>query len=179
MNKKIFCIFLLILIMFGITYVNADTLKDKISRTIKGDVGIGIILGEPTGISFKIFTQDLRAVDIALAWALKKNQYLRIHLDYLLNENEYLINELGIPLSLNYGIGLKSITGRDFIMGIRFYTGVFHRFKSPNTELFLELVPSMIIIPATVFDMDGAIGFRFYLRRKDKKEINRKYTSFQ
>ena len=166
MNRKIMYFLLIFLIIFTVSIADAGNLKNKISRTIKGDIGIGIILGEPTGLSFKMFTANERAIDIALAWALKKNQYLRIHVDYLFNENKYLVRKFNLPLSLNYGLGLKLITGTYFTAGIRFYGGVFHRFKSPDIELFLELVPSMVIIPATEFDMDGAVGFRFYLKRK-------------
>ncbi len=90
-------------------------------------------------------------------------------MDYRFNENKYLVKEFDLPLSLTYGLGIKLITGTSFTIGIRFYTGVFHRFKSPDSELFFEFVPSMIIIPATVFDIDGAFGFRFYLKRKSNE----------
>ena len=169
MKKNLLFFILLILSIFNISIIYAENLEGKICETNKGDIGIGIIIGEPTGLSFKLFTADNRAIDVALAWALKKKQYIRIHVDYLFNDNECLIREFGLPLSLDYGFGIKLITGTNFTTGVRFYGGVFHRFKSPNIELFLELVPSMIIIPATIFDVDGAMGLRFFLKKVNEK----------
>jgi hypothetical protein len=45
--------------------------------------GIGVILGEPTGLSAKYWISPYCAIDGALAWSLDKKSRVQIHSDYL------------------------------------------------------------------------------------------------
>ena len=46
-----------------------------------GRLGIGIILGDPNGISMKFWQSQRTAIDLALAWDF--DDYFHIHGDYL------------------------------------------------------------------------------------------------
>ena len=46
-------------------------------------LGVGVILGEPTGISLKAWTSDKHAVDAAVAWSFSENDSFQFHADYL------------------------------------------------------------------------------------------------
>ena len=48
----------------------------------KGDTGLGLIAGNPTGISFKYFTSTTTAIDAAAAWSFS-DEWIMIHTDYL------------------------------------------------------------------------------------------------
>lgn len=53
--------------------------------------GLGIIIGEPTGVSVKGWLSDERAIDGALAWSLFGHSWFSAHADYLFH-NMRLIN---------------------------------------------------------------------------------------
>ncbi|MEE9501339.1 MAG: hypothetical protein V3V48_04650, partial [Candidatus Aminicenantaceae bacterium] len=45
--------------------------------------GLGIILGEPTGVSFKNWVGRREAFDVAVAWSFEGEGAIHIHADYL------------------------------------------------------------------------------------------------
>lgn len=46
-------------------------------------LGIGLMVGEPTGFSLKYWTSESNALDGGLAWSLGPNDGLYVHGDYL------------------------------------------------------------------------------------------------
>jgi hypothetical protein len=46
-------------------------------------IGLGIILGEPTGVSFKSWVGRRQAFDVAVAWSFEGEGAIHIHADYL------------------------------------------------------------------------------------------------
>ena len=66
---------------------------------VGGDVGVGIIAGEPSGFSLKIWLGDTSAVDAAAGWALGENEWIYVHANYLFHRDELHHPELdrGIP----------------------------------------------------------------------------------
>ena len=48
-------------------------------------IGLGVILGEPTGFTFKTWTSRNTAVDAAAAWSFSENGSFQLHADYLIN----------------------------------------------------------------------------------------------
>ncbi len=60
-----------------------------IARTASADVGLGVVAGEPTGISFKTWMSDTDAIDAAAGWSLGKNELgvrIPLGLDYVFQE---------------------------------------------------------------------------------------------
>jgi len=45
--------------------------------------GLGVILGEPTGISWKAWTGSRSAIDGAVAWSFEKEAAVHLHADLL------------------------------------------------------------------------------------------------
>jgi hypothetical protein len=45
--------------------------------------GLGIIAGEPTGISAKQWLSQRTALDLGLAWSFRHSGYFHVHADYL------------------------------------------------------------------------------------------------
>ena len=139
----------------------------KVSAQNKG-FGIGIILGEPTGVSVKTFT-GTNAFDAAAAWSFADKGGLHLHADYLFH-NYSLIKVQSGKLPLYYGFGArlrfrdKDRYSDDLVLGARFPIGLSYEFTGLSADLFFELVPILNVVPKTDFDLNGALGFRYYIQ---------------
>lgn len=45
--------------------------------------GLGVILGEPTGLSGKYWVSSKNAIDGGLAWSFRRSGFFHVHADYL------------------------------------------------------------------------------------------------
>ena len=132
-----------------------------------GDTGVGIIAGEPTGLSVKHFIDQRAAVDAGLAWSFSEDGDLHVHADYLLHNRSFLQRELNVQtkrLSLYYGIGGRIRTDDDTRVGVRFVLGTAYDFNVAPFDAFFELVPVMDLAPDTDLDLNAGLGFRFWFR---------------
>ena len=68
--------------------------------------GLGVIAGEPTGISFKTWIDQRSAIDAAMAWSMDGDPDLHIHGDYLWHFFDPFPVERG-QLPLYVGVGLR------------------------------------------------------------------------
>ncbi|HKK49058.1 MAG TPA: hypothetical protein VJ932_08165 [Alkalispirochaeta sp.] len=124
--------------------------------SVAADTGVGVILGDPTGISALFGNR----VAVAAAWSL--NSYVHLHADlWLLNR------PLVDPLSWYFGVGgTVQILGNeedsdDLRLGARIPFGI-QWYVLPRLELFAELAPGISVIPETDADIDGGIGLRYH-----------------
>lgn len=127
-------------------------------------LGLGVILGEPTGVSAKGWLSDTHAVDAAAAWSVRRDGFFQVHADLLLHDYDLLeTEEVRGRLPVFYGVGGRVVLGKhDEWVGVRFPLGVSYLFPSAPFDVFLELVPILDLLPETDFDLDAAIGARFY-----------------
>ena len=58
-------------------------------------LGLGVMAGEPTGLSAKTWLGKTTAVDAGLAWSLSGDKDLQAHADYLIHNSE-LLDGLGL-----------------------------------------------------------------------------------
>lgn len=131
-----------------------------ISKAQQDGFGLGLIFGEPTGISMKYFLNEENAIDAALAWNLNSGGWFNIHADYL--HHWYLINVSSGELPLYAGIGGRLGFGNQVRVGIRIPVGLSYHFDGAPFDVFIEVVPEMDLTPATQFNMQGGIGGRYY-----------------
>ena len=131
----------------------------KIQAQVDG-FGLGLIFGEPTGISGKYFLSEKNAIDGAVAWSFSGDGYFRIHADYLWHF--YVINVPKGEMPFYVGAGAKIGIGDDFHLGIRVPLGIAYHFANAPLDIFLEVVPGIGLLPDTDFDFDSAIGIRYY-----------------
>lgn len=122
--------------------------------------GLGIIVGEPTGLSAKVWTTEHTALDAAMAWSFAGNGFLRLHSDLLIHR--YLISVEKGRLPVYFGLGAKLGFSSNLEFGVRFPLGIAYQFESAPFEAFLEVVPVFSLIPETAVHMDGGLGFRYY-----------------
>ncbi len=135
-----------------------------------GGVGLGVIIGEPTGVSAKAWMGGNAALDAAAAWSFLRHAALHIHADLLLH-NFGLIPVSAGELPLYYGIGgrikfVESDTdnGDRTRIGVRVPVGLEYLFPVAPFGVFVEVVPLLDLVPATDFGFNAALGARFYFR---------------
>ncbi len=137
--------------------------------------GLGIIVGEPTGISIKSWLGGKHAIDAAGAWSFSENQSFQFHSDYLVHLVGVLppaVNQSQLSLFTGIGGRIKFKEGNEgkgrnddeHLLGVRIPLGISYLFAGAPVDLFVEVVPILDVFPDTEFDINGAIGARFYFR---------------
>jgi hypothetical protein len=123
--------------------------------------GLGILIGEPTGVSWKYWVSGENALDGGLAWSFRHSGYAHVHVDYLWHFAGAIPRAEGlIPY---VGIGGRLAAGRgDGILGVRIPVGLAYWARRVPIEAFLELAPILDLAPATELAANGGIGVRFY-----------------
>ena len=148
--KKLAVIIILAAVLLPCTL----TAKDK-------NFGLGIILGEPTGISLKKWFGGTTAIDCAVAWAFGGENSFHLHADYLIHKINLFNVESG-TLPLYYGIGIRFKAEQKTRLGIRIPVGLCYIFEEAPIDIFLELGPILDIAPDMRFGFTGSIGARYY-----------------
>ncbi len=139
----------------------------------KQDFGVGIILGEPTGLTIKRWVSGTHAVDAGLAWSFTENASFHLHADYLVHSFDLVDGDdvhgwlpwyfgLGARIKLQEENDGKGRNDEDDLVGIRVPLGVAYMFADSPIDIFAEIVPILDLVPATDFDLNAAIGARFY-----------------
>ena len=124
--------------------------------------GIGIIVGEPTGISGKYWLSEKNAVDGGLAWSFIKGGSLHLHADYLWHLFNKIQTSQRIPVYFGIGGRMKFRSGENAHVGVRIVGGVDWFLDDAPIDVFVELAPVMDLIPATELGLNGGIGVRFF-----------------
>ncbi|MCB2218772.1 MAG: hypothetical protein KQI35_00145 [Bacteroidetes bacterium] len=122
--------------------------------------GLGVVLGEPTGISGKYWTGENNAFDGAMAWSLK-GEALYLHIDYLWH-NFNLIQANKGKFPIYYGIGGFAVFSDDFRLGPQGNFGLAYMFDGAPLDIFAEIRPGLEILPEIDFGIGGGLGVRFY-----------------
>lgn len=124
-------------------------------------IGIGVILGNPTGLSAKMWTSERTAVDGAAAWSFLGEGYIHAHADLLIHSYAIEVSQGALPLY--FGLGGRVRLGNDTRIGIRIPLGISYQFEEVPFDAFFEIAPILDLLPETDFDVNGAIGLRYYL----------------
>lgn len=126
--------------------------------------GLGFILGEPTGISFKSSLRERGAWDAAAAWSFEGEGYLHLHADFLFhqwNRPELKVEEGA--LAFYYGIGGRVVfRDDDPRLGVRVPLGLAYLIEDTPLEFFGEVVPVLDVAPETEFRVNGGLGLRWW-----------------
>ena len=125
------------------------------------DFGLGIIIGEPTGFSGKLWTSSTTAVDGAIAWSFNGDNALHLHADYLTHRFNLIHVDQG-RMAVHFGIGGRLKFDDDDSFGIRFPVGLTYMVANSPFDVFLEVVPLLDIAPDTEFNPNAAIGMRYF-----------------
>ncbi len=135
--------------------------------TAKGNLGIGIILGEPTGLSVNMRLGAGVSAAGAAAWSFRDEGAIHLHGDYLRHrtlDSPPTDSVAGdrINTTLHYGLGGRIKAESDARLSLRFPVGVTGHLRNEPVDLFIEVVPLLDVAPATAFNLNAALGARYY-----------------
>ena len=151
--------------MRKLLFVTASALAA--SGSVSG-IGIGIIAGDPTGISLKQWLNDKTAVDAGIGWTFSGEDSFHLHADYLIHNFEILENgKMKGSLPIYYGIGGRyryeeDDGGGDSVFGVRVPVGISYIFPEAPVDIFFEVVPVLDLFPDTELEINAGVGVRYY-----------------
>ena len=137
--------------------------------------GMGLILGEPTGLSAKLWTSKINAFDFGLGVSVGgdrikyKGNYnngsrIHFHMDYLWHSFDVISATERFPLYYGFGGRFNTSGGYDASLGIRGVIGIAWLARSAPIDVFLELVPVFQVTPLTGLGIDAGLGIRYYFQ---------------
>lgn len=130
-------------------------------------VGLGLMGGDPNGLSLKVWTSPRVALDAGLGYSYWRGQALHVHGDVLWHSRSLTQSADGyLPLYIGLGARVKLADNAheypDMRVGIRIPFGLEYVFASIPVGLFLELVPVIDLSPGRDFGGNSSVGFRYY-----------------
>ena len=133
------------------------------TSALAGDIGVGVMVGEPTGLSLKIWSGDQTAFDVAAGWSLGSQDRINVHADYLWHRYELDLDVRG-ALPYYFGVGGRVLLheGDDSRIGVRVPLGLNYITQDRRFGFFIEVAPVIDLVPDTDFDLTGGLGARFY-----------------
>jgi hypothetical protein len=125
------------------------------------DIGVGLALGQPMGVTGKYWLSSTTAIDGAAGYHFNKN--FDMHSDYLWHSFSSFDIENG-RLPFYFGIGGRvNLLGNDSNFGMRLPIGVSFLPSSEPYEFFAEVAPVVQLLTSIGIDIDGVVGVRIYL----------------
>lgn len=139
------------------------TLFTGIFAQTKG-LGVGIMLGEPTGVGVKFWLDKISALDLGLAWSFLEPVSFRIHGDYL----AHFLNPFPEPLNNLFfyaGLGIRvniSTLPEMIALGIRIPLGIGYFINALPLDIFLEIAPGLNLLLETASTIGFLFGVRYF-----------------
>jgi hypothetical protein len=122
--------------------------------------GLGVIFGDPTGVSLKNWLSADNALDAGVAWSFRGDGYLHIHADYLWHFRDAIRSEERfVPYA---GVGGRLGLSSEAVFGVRGVGGIAWWPKGVPLDVFAELAPVFDLAPSTGFSMMGGLGVRYF-----------------
>lgn len=125
-----------------------------------GNFGLGFIAGMPSGLSGKLWLNNINAVDMLLGFD-PYSDWLQFRADYVWHEmNLFPVTSGQLPLYYGMGAGLGFHD--DPALLARGVVGIEYLFAHAPLDVFLEIGPGIRVFPATKFDISAGLGMRFF-----------------
>ncbi|PKL83507.1 MAG: hypothetical protein CVV24_04660 [Ignavibacteriae bacterium HGW-Ignavibacteriae-3] len=162
-------IFLLIFIL------GAVMIFTKQSSAQDHGFGMGLILGEPTGLSAKLWTSKINAFDFGLGVSVggdrisysgnyNNGSRVHFHMDYLWHSFSAISSSERFPLYYGIGGRFNSGGGYDGSIGVRGVFGIAWLPHGTPIDVFLEVVPVLQLTNTTGFGIDAGLGIRYFFQ---------------
>jgi hypothetical protein len=126
-----------------------------------GDIGAGVILGNPTGGTAKLWLSDSQALDAGVGFSTR----LSVYGDYLWHGWQVLPqpSEGKLPVYLGLGAQFRTVAPNE--LGLRTVAGIAYWLPRNPVELFFEVVPVFRLYPGNSVGLDAGIGLRYYFKK--------------
>lgn len=154
MKSKVLLL-LIALTIGGMNPVTAAALDDR------NEFGMGLLLGEPSGINAQFFWTSKSALDFTGAWSWR--DWFFVSADYQIYD--YILDS---PREWKwyYGLGayLTIPENEDGTIGARIPLGVKYHFPHSPIDFWAEVAPALQIAPDTEPELQGGLGVTFWIR---------------
>ena len=134
-----------------------------VAQRTTGAVGVGGQLGEPTGLTLKVYNENAPSYEILAAWDLDDFFFLNGHALF-----EHRIDASTLDPALEWYVGPGAFIGvvdnpsEDEVgLGISGALGL-HLVFSQQVELYVQVTPRIGVIPETEGEIGGGLGVRYY-----------------
>jgi hypothetical protein len=176
-QKLYFKLFPIVFLLSSFANIAAYAEQSDYSGDKNTGAGLGVILGEPTGFTGKVWLQPHQAVDAGLAFSF--DNYVLLYSDYLFHFPGLFGSSTDFLRQLQpyAGVGGELIISEDSSRGSTTYysssgSSVGFAFRVPlgaewlvptaPIGIFAELVPGVGIVPGTYGFLQGGVGARWY-----------------
>lgn len=132
------------------------------------DFGLGLIIGDPTGVTMKGFLTPETAIDGAVGFSLLHGNDLALHADFLWHfpikqwPNAALDLYLGVGPALGFHDHGHRDDHNDVRIGARAPFGLAVMFNPARFDVFLEVAAKLWLVEDVHFNLDAAIGGRYW-----------------
>jgi hypothetical protein len=142
--------------------------------TARAEVGVGVFVGEPTGLDVKLDVARRSALDIVLGYYSHWRDYgldgAYGHLTYLVQPLVAHGDSVLVPLRLGIGVAIFDQAGTfddDINLAARVPFEIGFRFRRTPLEIYLEVALKVTFLDGEPYrhdrvDLDGGLGLRFY-----------------
>jgi hypothetical protein len=122
------------------------------------NVGIGGQIGDPSGITLKVYERPGFAYDFLAAWAFDHFFFFNAHGVF-----ESPIRDSPLRYYLGPGglIGVREGRNNQLVLGFSGNFGI--NFYAERFEVFLQVTPRLHLVPGTDGEIGGGVGLRYYL----------------
>lgn len=130
--------------------------------------GLGVVIGEPTGISMKWWRSSTRAIDAGLGWSITDNNNdfqksrFHLHLDFVRHSFDAINAPERIPVYYGLGASIAGESEKESSLALRGVVGIAWQPIRTPIDIFVELAPSFQVIPSTTFYLNAGLGLRFF-----------------
>lgn len=127
-----------------------------------GELGAGVVLGSPTGITGKYWLNENRALDAGLGF----DSDVLLYGDYLWHSFKVLPQpaEGKMPLYLGLGLQIGDNHHNNSTLSLRAVGGIAYWLPRNPIEIFLELIPTFHLSQNGGSDLNAGLGLRYYFR---------------
>ncbi len=125
------------------------------------EVGVGIVLGEPSGVLAQFFMTRKSLLDVTAAWSF--DQWFMMAADYQIYNN---IADAPPEWLWYYGVGGYAAfpENKDGIFGVRVPLGISYSFPRSFIDVWLEIDPALKLAPKTEAALQGGLGVTLWLK---------------
>lgn len=135
------------------------------ARPARADVGIGLFLGEPTGLDLKLGMGHRSSIDLLLGYnTIRDGRTGYGHLTYLVTPLVGQGSSVTVPVRLGIGAAIYGPSG-DIGVAVRAPLELGLRFRSTPLELYGEIAVALALVGAgdpPFLDLQGGGGFRLF-----------------